>query len=198
MLRLGLLTAVLVLACHMWIDRPMASWVMGLPDAARDAAKAGSHLGNAALYLVPSAAAFAVLRWVRRQPRQAWRWALLFTAVALVGIINQLLKLALGRMRPRLFVRDGQYGYDPFTLSRANFDFTSMPSGHTMVVFAAATVMSLLYPRQRWLWLSLATLIALTRVFSGSHYPGDVAAGAYLGAMLTILIARPWQRRGLI
>jgi membrane-associated phospholipid phosphatase len=58
--------------------------------------------------------------------------------------------------------------------------------------------MLLLYPRGRWLWLTLATLIAATRILSGSHYPGDVAAGAYLAALVTLMIARPWRRRGLI
>lgn len=198
MAALGFAAAALVLICHVWIDRPTARAAEALPDSVRDLAKLLSNLGNAALYLVPAAAAFALLRWGLRRRRQAWRWALLFTAVAAVGIVNQILKFALGRPRPRLYVHDGLYHYDPFTLSRANFDFTSMPSGHTMVVFAAATAMLLLHPRHAWLWLTLAILVAATRIISGSHYPGDVVAGAYLAALLTLLIARPWRARGLI
>lgn len=62
--------------------------------------------------------------------------------------------------------------------------FPSFPSGHAAMAFAAATVVGL-YSRQARGWaasLVAATLIGLSRVYLGLHYPSDIVAGAILGA----------------
>ena len=43
------------------------------------------------------------------------------------------------------------------------------------------------YPLLAWLRLPFATLVALSRVALGLHYPSDVLAGALLGAGLAAL-----------
>jgi len=65
-------------------------------------------------------------------------------------------------------------------------NFPSYPSGHAAIAFAAAMV--LLLAARRWrlglAGLALATLISLSRVYLGLHYPSDIAAGAVLGAAI--------------
>jgi undecaprenyl-diphosphatase len=69
-----------------------------------------------------------------------------------------------------------------------------MPSGHAISSFAFA--MPLFYLTRQYLteaWrlfpLVLATLIALSRLYLGVHYPTDVLAGAVLGSMIGLVLA---------
>lgn len=63
-------------------------------------------------------------------------------------------------------------------------DQWSMPSGHTSVAFSTATALCLEYPH--WQVITPALLWAggagVSRIMLGHHYPGDVLAGAALGA----------------
>ena len=63
-------------------------------------------------------------------------------------------------------------------------NFPSYPSGHAATAFAAALVLALTYRQCRWGVLALAgaSLIALSRVYLGYHYPSDIVGGAILGA----------------
>jgi len=59
---------------------------------------------------------------------------------------------------------------------------TSFPSGHAASGFAFASAIGRDHP---WLSLalrSLAAAVAYSRVHTGVHYPGDVVAGALIGA----------------
>jgi undecaprenyl-diphosphatase len=64
----------------------------------------------------------------------------------------------------------------------------SFPSGHAATSFACATVLSAFVPRLRVPFFVLATLIALSRVYNGLHYPTDVLAGALLGVLTALLL----------
>ncbi len=61
-------------------------------------------------------------------------------------------------------------------------NFPSFPSGHAAAAFATAAVLSLTYRRWWGLALAGASLIAVSRVYLGVHYPSDSLAGAMLGA----------------
>jgi undecaprenyl-diphosphatase len=71
----------------------------------------------------------------------------------------------------------------------------SFPSGHAATSFACATVLSAYAPRLRVPLFALATLIALSRLYNGDHFPLDVLAGALLG-VLTALLLLAGARRG--
>ena len=58
----------------------------------------------------------------------------------------------------------------------------SFPSAHAANWFALATIAFLFYRRSAWFMFPLATGVAFSRVYNGVHYPGDVTAGAILGA----------------
>ena len=57
----------------------------------------------------------------------------------------------------------------------------SFPSGHTASSFAAATALSLFYPRAAPLAYSLATAVGVSRVHLGVHFPSDAAVGGVVG-----------------
>lgn len=71
----------------------------------------------------------------------------------------------------------------------------SFPSGHAATSFACATVLAVVAPRLRVPLFALATLIALSRLYNGVHFPLDVIAGALLG-VATALLLLAGARRG--
>jgi membrane-associated phospholipid phosphatase len=101
----------------------------------------------------------------------------LVAAIEVAALTDGVLKSAIGRERPPLA--------DPkvHPLIPLPHD-PSMPSGHAMMAFAGAVVLTALLPRMRWVLLALATGVGLSRVYLGVHYPGDVIAGAVLGAAI--------------
>jgi undecaprenyl-diphosphatase len=61
----------------------------------------------------------------------------------------------------------------------------SFPSGHAMVIFAIAAVMTPHFKgRRQFLPLALAAAVCLSRLYLGAHFPLDVAAGAGLGMLI--------------
>ncbi|NWF51355.1 MAG: phosphatase PAP2 family protein [Ignavibacteriaceae bacterium] len=60
----------------------------------------------------------------------------------------------------------------------------SFPSNHAANNFAAATFFSKLFPKYTWLLFVVASLIALSRVYLGLHYPSDILGGALVGFVL--------------
>jgi undecaprenyl-diphosphatase len=78
--------------------------------------------------------------------------------------------------RPRPFVAHPQI--DPLYVVHSS----SFPAGHAATAFAGATVLAYFAPRWAPGLFALAVAIGDSRVYVGVHYPGDVLAGAALGA----------------
>ena len=72
---------------------------------------------------------------------------------------------------------------------------TSFPSGHSASAAAFATAVTLESPWLGVVAIPLAAAVAGSRVYTGAHYPGDVLAGAALGAGIAVLTLRWWPLR---
>jgi membrane-associated phospholipid phosphatase len=68
---------------------------------------------------------------------------------------------------------------------------TSFPSGHTMAAFALFTFLALLKPgksRLSLLFLFLAVLVGISRIYLGQHFLQDVLAGALSGTLIAVFL----------
>jgi undecaprenyl-diphosphatase len=131
-----------------------------------------------------------LLPWrLRREGRRAG--AVLGTAsAALALLVAQPISHAVARMRPYVT----HPGHVHLLIARSQ-DF-SFPSDHAAGAFALAVGIWLYDRTLGAALLVLATVLALSRVVAGTHYPGDVLAGAVLGAAVAgALFAIPLTRR---
>ncbi len=116
---------------------------------------------------------------------------LIITAVLSDQINSHILKDYFGRIRPchtlediRLLVNCGAG--------------KSFPSSHAANSFAAITVLIRFFRPYKWLFITIAVLIAFSRVYVGVHYPLDVIAGAAAGIVIgyaVLLAAKPFEKR---
>ena len=91
-------------------------------------------------------------------------------------VITNILKYSIDRTRPfdtYSFIEKMTSGGSP-----------SFPSGHTSDAFSLATALSIVYPKwyvvvPAYAW---AVTVGYSRMALGVHYPGDVLAGALIGA----------------
>lgn len=114
-------------------------------------------------------------------------------AMAGLGAVNLLLYWALkhGTRRPRPF--EHCQGIRACTKVPDAFSF---PSGHTLHAVSFAGLLSAFFPSLAALLWCFATVVGVSRVVLGLHYPSDVLAGASLGAAtaagwLVLLSAAP-------
>ena len=65
----------------------------------------------------------------------------------------------------------------------------SFPSNHALNNFAAAVFLLRLFPKYKWIFLITATLISISRIYLGVHYPSDVLGGAIIGTAFGYLFS---------
>ncbi|CAN5555798.1 hypothetical protein BH10BDE1_BH10BDE1_35970 [soil metagenome] len=162
-----------------------------------DVAKAGPYFAIAGgLWLL----LFAVRKWKSTwtenrwtQVRTAEAWALTgLLSLITSGILAQLLKHIIGRKRPYADAALSAHAFEPFT---SNYEFHSLPSGHSQVLFTTATVLSAIWPRVWWVWMTVATIFSTTRVITLNHWVSDIVAGAAVGMFGAILTMRLMRYR---
>jgi len=127
--------------------------------------------------------------------RAKGRIALRFALAVYVAIgAKDVLKIAFGRIWPETFVcgnpsfiRDAAYGFAPF---HGGQGWASFPSGHDMVVCAAAGCLWVLLPSLRPLYLLVALLVSVGLLVADYHWLSDILAGALFGSVLGVFVAR--------
>ena len=102
--------------------------------------------------------------------------------------LNQIILLYLHRMRPY------DVGVTHLLVARSS-DF-SFPSDHTTATSAIAAAFLVHGERRLGFWfLGAALVMAVSRVYVGSHYVSDVMGGA-VTALLAAMLVRPLYRQG--
>jgi undecaprenyl-diphosphatase len=73
----------------------------------------------------------------------------------------------------------------------------SFPSDHATAAFAIAIALLLRNRKVGVVALIMAVVLSVARVAAGTHYPGDVLAGAVLGSAVALVFWHPTVRRPL-
>lgn len=190
-----LLLALCVLVCVIWIDGPVAQFfkprfgdvVHVLAARWTDLGKAEPYFGAAVLLGFGSWTLSRFFERYKRELLSLRNWGVQALAMFLFsGVLVQVSKHLIGRKRPYAVADLSPHEFHPFT---ANYEYHSMPSGHSQVVFSAATLLTIIFPKFAVLWIGIATWIAASRVITLNHWVSDTLAGAFLG-VLGALVAR--------
>jgi lipid A 4'-phosphatase len=198
------LTAILVVLLFVFVDRPVVLYLHARgPDLHALFGLTGS-LGEAWGWLVLFGLGFVALHWGGELPRLrtvesrlralSTIPAFLLAAIAAAGLAVDLLKVGLGRMRPKLLFNSDLYG---FTGLAWRPDHWSFPSGHTATFVALTTALWWVWPQHLLFYIIVAAIVAGSRIVVGAHYPSDVVAGALVAVLATRWMASIFARGGI-
>ncbi len=116
----------------------------------------------------------------RVKKEQAFR---AFAAALLAWAIAQMLKSLLPSVRP--FIVNMEL---PLTYT-LHFD-SAFPSSHTAIAFSLAITLWLHNKKLGVVYIALAFLVAIGRVFANVHYILDVVIGSMIGVMVAVVVDR--------
>jgi len=168
------------------IDRRLAHFIYDHISArTHKALDSITHYAKAAHWLAAAILALIVAAGMRKfqvLPEEATllvNYSLAFIASLTMGsAILHVIKLVLGRRRPRDDMEMGLYG---FQLMAFNPDYNSFPSGHALTIFCVAVIFTCVWPMSWPVWFGVATLLAGTRALLTAHFLSDVLIGGGIG-----------------
>jgi undecaprenyl-diphosphatase len=181
----------LALVVALFLDVPLSTWAhqTGVADWLKDHRNVADfiRLPGRIHFTIAACAVLLIVAWragLRRGPGLWEKPAIVLLAAAFSGW-NDILKWVVGRVRP-------YHGVPPFELHPFRFGLLkseesfSFPSGDATLAFAMAASLSMVAPRLRWLWWTLAVIVGLERIAANAHYPSDVVAGTALGVAVAV------------
>jgi membrane-associated phospholipid phosphatase len=137
-----------------------------------------------------------LLPWIKRKPQLIW--AVLLAAI-IFTLFGQGIKRVVDMPRPPQVLSP-----ESFHLIGPDWGQHAFPSGHAAMIFilTGAFVFTISKAWVRWLLIVLASLVALSRVVVGVHWPLDILAGAaigWLGVWIGLILSTysPWGWGGL-
>jgi undecaprenyl-diphosphatase len=118
-------------------------------------------------------------------------WLFLYSLRGAVMFLLMLITLGIsdmcGAFVKRFWQRPRPFSVETEFIQRSAAGGFSFPSNHALNMFCAAFFLSTLFPKYRILFFVFATLVALSRVYNGVHYPSDVIGGALIGSIFGVI-----------
>ncbi|MGL5086461.1 MAG: phosphatase PAP2 family protein [Clostridium sp.] len=135
-----------------------------------------TSLGDAGLIWILMGLGLAITKKYRRV-------GYLVLGALLLGLIlgEVILKNIIQRDRPFMIIE----GIDSIIKAPTSYSF---PSGHTTASFAAAGVLASSFRKKSIFIFMGASLIAISRIYLGVHFPTDIIAGIILGLTCSYLV----------
>ncbi len=103
-----------------------------------------------------------------------------FVATGFSAFAVTVLKPLIGRPRPEAVP----------ALTDAYLQPHAFPSGHATLAFALAAVLETEVEGSNGYFYGIAAVVAVSRLYLGVHFPGDVLAGAVLGLTAGLIVHR--------
>jgi membrane-associated phospholipid phosphatase len=183
----------LCLASYELLDLPAARFFATVDHRIKNIFELITLLGISTPYLAATFAGFVYFKFIKKNPVLANASIFLFAAIALAGLANDLIKALVGRSRPCLLITQGIYGFEPFA---DRYFYASFPSGHSNTIAALCYGFWVVTGRFKSIWLIIALAVMASRVAVGAHFPSDVMFGAYLGVIVTEVVAAGFEKKG--
>lgn len=181
-------------------DKPVQCYATSLMERNSNLKSVSSYVTNfGAQYEIYTLAAFGAGGWIFDNPKMRTTTLLATQSYIIADVAERLTKFITGRQRPD-YIPEGATHPNPefrgpgYSLKNLS---TSFPSGHTTVIFAAATVYAEEYPNVPWVpyvAYGAATLVGLSRITENKHWISDVFAGAALGYVTGLQVVRNYHR----
>ncbi len=170
---------VLSVGCILYVDRPVEDFVwhhQGMRHLFQAMAAPSLLSLPFALVFLTGYAISAPFNWPPGEKAQKYL-AVSFAILAATAMKDEL-KWFFGRAWPDSWMKDGVYGFSPFSDS---YLYGGFPSGHTAYIAAPMCMLCYLAPRYRAVWIGVIGVVMFGLVAAGYHYVGDVIAGLFVG-----------------
>jgi membrane-associated phospholipid phosphatase len=194
----------------LFADKPINRLAVDIRNKSPGAVSASLYVTNfGGAYEAYVLAGFAAYGYIFKKEKTKTTTWLATQAYLSASLIEISLKYLTGRQRPSYYdPKTGQNNnifHGPFfqftkdkngTKPPSNA-YTSFPSGHTTVAFAAATVFAMEYKDTKWapiLAYSASSLIGLSRIMQNAHWASDVLVGAALGFLCGRQVVNNYHR----
>ncbi|MNJ91251.1 PAP2 superfamily protein [compost metagenome] len=167
-----------------------------------------TDLGLSEYYFIVAILAWILAKWIapylhimknyHKERDFTRRWGLNFLSALIVcGIFIHLTKFFVGRQRPHKSEILDPFVFDPIT---THWHWHSFASGHSQVMFTAATMFSVAFPKARWFFFAFAALICFSRIAVLDHFLSDTIMGAsigYCGSLFAMYLMKTKTKNGL-
>jgi membrane-associated phospholipid phosphatase len=202
--------AAVITAVALFADKPINKFAVDLRNKSSTAVSVSSYVTNfGGAYEAYTLAAFAAYGYIFKKEKTKTTTWLATQAYLSAALIETSLKYLTGRQRPSYYnpatgqnnnIFHGpfyQFTKDQNGNKPPSDSYTSFPSGHTTVAFAAATVFAMEYKDTKWapiLAYSVSSLIGLSRIMQNAHWASDVLVGAALGYLCGRQVVNNYHR----
>ncbi|EKV32332.1 Membrane-associated phospholipid phosphatase [Caenispirillum salinarum AK4] len=184
------------------IDKPLTLWLhANISQTDYGFWRSVSKIGEAGVWYILAVGMLAVSEVRRRlawtltgaaeQLRRVRAWGFMVLSMLLSGALIHVVKFTTGRIRPEDMLNTDTplYGFYPFSGEQ------SFPSGHSQAIFSAMVALGILFPRHRWWFIGIASLVAFSRVATYQHFLSDIIAGSAIGVLVTLGLARKFSKK---
>ena len=114
--------------------------------------------------------------------------------VVLLSLLSMAIALLINQIIGHIYFRQRPFAFHEVNLLLAKSADPSFPSDHSAFVFAIAWLIMLKDRRIGAFALAIGVLVGISRIFVGTHYPGDVLGGAAVGLAAAVFV---WKLRAV-
>ena len=184
---------VIILFSYFFIDRQLSayisqhrsSWTVYVSSEV-------TFIGDGMFWLILLPILF-LIAFLRKKQLMMARICFISASLIIASVPVHLLKFIFGRSRSHLFLDQEIYEFHPFNWS-LSADYSSFPSGHTATIAGAMIASALFWPKYRYFFYVILLMVATTRIILFAHLFGDCLFGAYIGAVITCLLLKYFDR----
>lgn len=181
----------LIILSYFFIDRPLSAWIATFPSWVAKGTKLFAESYTPGVFLVAWPLIFYFYTFILR--KSTFRRELLFIAIAIPATLLAvyILKFAVGRGRPELWLYKDIYTFRPLTFSGK---WQSFPSGQSGTISALMAALSCFRPKLTWLFVLVAFVFSFMRVLALDHYFSDIFTSIVIAFYLVRGLFMPVQR----